>query len=177
MNDAAPQIIDCAERHLPAIRAILNDAILHTTALYDYAPRTPRMIEEWFARRQQEHRPVIGIEAADGTLAGFASYGTFRAFPGYKYTVEHSVYVDTARRGQGIGQTLMRELITRAEAQQLHTLIGAIDAENAASIRFHVALGFTHCGTLREAGYKFGRWLDVVFYQLILRTPDVPTEE
>ncbi len=176
MSEAAPRLVDCAERHLPAIRDILNDAILHTTALYDYAPRTPRMVEEWFARRQQDRWPVIGLESADGTLLGFASYGPFRTFPGYKYTVEHSVYIESSRRGQGLGQILMHELIARATAQQLHTLIGAIDGANEGSIRFHVALGFTHCGTIREAGYKFGRWLDVVFYQLILRTPDAPVE-
>lgn len=171
-----PPIIACTERHLPDIRAILNDAILNSTAIYDYAPRTPAQIADWFERRRAGNFPVLGVEAADGSLAGFATYGPFRIFPAYKYTVEHSLYVAEAQRGQGIGHALMRALIAAAEAQQFHVMIGVIDSANAGSIRFHRAFGFTPCGTIRQAAYKFGRWLDVEFHQLILRTPAVPTE-
>jgi phosphinothricin acetyltransferase len=169
-------IIPCTERHLPAIGEILNEVILTSTSLYEYAPRSPTQIADWFAKRRDGNWPVLGIESVDGTLAGFATYGPFRAFPGYKYTVEHSVYVAKSHRGQGIGATLMRALIAAAEAQQLHVMVGVIDSANEESIRFHRGFGFTPCGTIRHAGRKFGRWLDVEFHQLILRTPEVPTE-
>jgi phosphinothricin acetyltransferase len=164
----APAVIPCTKRHLREIRDILNDAILHTTALYEDTPRTPEQVAAWFAHKQEKKLPVLGIEAADGTLAGFASYGPFRPHFGFRHTVEHSVYVVAAHRGQGIGHALMQALIDHARAQKLHVMIGVIDAANAASIRFHRALGFTPCGTLREAGTKFGRWQDTEFHQLIL---------
>jgi L-amino acid N-acyltransferase len=107
---------------------------------------------------------------------GFASYGTFRAFPAYKYTVEHSVYVDARFRGQGIGKRLLQEIITLAQQQEYHVLVGAIDAANAVSICLHASLGFMHCGTIRQAGFKFGRWLDLAFYQMILKTPAQPRD-
>jgi L-amino acid N-acyltransferase len=172
----APPVIACTERHLPAIREILNDAILHSTAIYDYAPRTPAMIARWFEHKQEGNFPVLGVEADDGSLAGFATYGPFRAFPAYKYTVEHSVYVANSQRGQGIGTALLRALIDAAQTQQLHVMIGVIDSANEDSVRFHRAFGFTPCGTIRQVAFKFGRWLDVEFHQLILRTPDAPLE-
>jgi L-amino acid N-acyltransferase YncA len=172
----APPIIACGERHLPAILQILNEAIVNTTALYDYQPRTPAMIEDWFERKKKGNYPLLGIESEDGELAGFATYGPFRAFPGYKYTVEHSVYVERSHRGKGIGKTLMIALIAAAQEQEYHVVLGAIDASNTESIQFHRALGFTPCGTIKQAGYKFGRWLDVEFYQRILRTPVSPAD-
>jgi phosphinothricin acetyltransferase len=171
-----PPTIACTERHLPAIADILNGAILHTTAIYEDAPRTPAQIAQWFAFKQENNFPVLGIESASGTLAGFATYSPFRPHFGYRYAVEHSVYVSETCRGQGIGKLLMRALIADAEARQFHTIVGFIDAANKESIRFHRAFGFTHAGTIRQAGYKFGRWLDVEFHQLLLRTPATPIE-
>jgi phosphinothricin acetyltransferase len=169
-------IIPCTERHLPAIGEILNDVILTSTSLYEYAPRTPAQMADWYQRRIAGNFPVLGIESAEGALAGFATYGPFRTFPGYKYTIEHSLYVEKSHRGQGIGKALLRALIADAEARQFHVMVGVIDAVNEESIRFHRAFGFTLCGAIRQAGYKFGRWLDVEFHQLILRTPAIPTE-
>jgi len=164
----SPPIIACTERHLPAIRDILNDAILNTTALWDEEPRSMETITQWFELRKRGGFPVLGIESADGALAGFATYGPFRTQCGYRFTVEHSVYVEKSQRGHGIGKALMRALIDTARAGGIHMLIGAIDAANEGSIRFHRAFGFTPCGTIREAGCKFGRWHDLDFYQLIL---------
>lgn len=147
-----------------------------STALYDYRPRTAESMNLWFDVKEKGRFPVIGVEAEDGALAGFASYGTFRAHPAYKYTIEHSVYVDRRHRGRGIGRFLLTEIIAEAKRQEYHTMIGVIDAQNAVSIALHRALGFEPAGTIRQAGYKFGRWLDVVFYQLILPTPNRPTE-
>ncbi|MEI8138867.1 MAG: N-acetyltransferase family protein [bacterium] len=170
------KIISCDTRHLPAIQAIFNDAIIHSTALYEYQPRTLETVTAWFATKIKGGFPLIGIENENGELMGFATYGVFRNWPGYKYTVEHSVYVDARYRGKGIGSHLMKELIRRAQAQNVHTIIGAIDTANEASMALHRSLGFEYCGTIKQAGFKFGRWLDMVFYQLILPTPTHPTE-
>ncbi len=171
------QIVPCNhERHADAILAIFNEAIASSTALYDYKPRTREMMTAWFDTKSKGNFPIIGIENDSGELMGFASYGTFRTFPAYKYTVEHSVYVDARFRGQGIGKRLLQEIIVTAQKQDYHVLVGAIDAANAVSIRLHESLGFTHCGTIRQAGFKFNRWLDLAFYQLILTTPLQPCD-
>lgn len=163
-------------RHLDAILAILNDAIANSTALYDYRPRTAGNMVQWFEAKEQKDFPVMGAEDESGQLLGFASYGTFRAWPAYKYSVEHSVYVDARHRGKGLGRVLLEAIIAEAQRQDYHTMIGGIDAANRVSIRLHERLGFTSCGVIREAGFKFGRWLDLAFYQLILRTPSAPAD-
>lgn len=168
-NDPAPRLIDCDRAsHGDAILAILNEAIANSTALYDYAPRPPQAMDAWFQVKQAHGFPVIGAVDDAGTLLGFASWGTFRAFPAYKYTVEHSVYVHHAQRGRGLGRLLLQALVARAQRHEVHTLVGCIDAANAGSIALHLSLGFEHAGTVREAGFKFGRWLDAAFYQRIL---------
>ncbi|HEX5161555.1 MAG TPA: GNAT family N-acetyltransferase [Steroidobacteraceae bacterium] len=169
--------IECRpERHSDAILAILNDAIVNSTALYDYKPRTRDNMVTWFEAKSRGRYPVIGVEDDAGELMGFASYGSFRGWPAYKYTVEHSVYVDARFRGQGVGRVLLRAVIAAAESQDYHVMVGGIDAANAISIRLHESLGFTPCGIVRHAGFKFGRWLDLAFYQLILRTPAAPVD-
>ncbi|AXV80274.1 GNAT family N-acetyltransferase [Ralstonia solanacearum] len=181
MNAPEPQddvrLIDCTEaEHACAILEILNEAILNSTALYDYAPRPPQAMATWFAAKRAGGFPVVGAVDASGKLLGFASWGTFRAFPAYKYTVEHSVYVHHACRGRRLGEHLLRELIRRAHEAQVHVLVGCIDAANSASIGLHMRLGFVHAGTIREAGFKFGRWLDAAFYQLNLEMPAQPVD-
>ena len=120
--------------------------------------------------------PVIGFENDAGELMGFGSYGTFRAWPAYKYTIEHSLYVDARFRGRGVGRALLQALVAAAEKQDYHVLVGGIDAANSVSIRLHESLGFAHCGTVRQSGFKFGRWLDLAFYQKILATPAAPVD-
>lgn len=170
-------ISDCSEElHSDAILEILNDAIVTSAALYDYQPRSRENMKAWFEAKRAKSFPVIGAFEESGRLLGFASYGTFRAFPAYKYTVEHSVYVHREARGNGIGLALLKMLIERARVQQLHVLVGAIDRDNVASVRLHEKLGFELAGTVRQVGFKFGRWLDVVFYQLVLETPAAPVD-
>jgi phosphinothricin acetyltransferase len=172
------RLVECnLAEHGSAILTILNDAIVRSTALYDYRPRDLSTMSGWFAAKERGGFPVCGAVDAAGALLGFATYGTFRAWPAYKYTVEHSVYVADGFRGRGIGQALMKRLIQSAEAQEKHVLIGGIDAENEASIAFHQKLGFEHAGTIRQAGFKFGRWLDLAFYQLTLATPLAPHDD
>ena len=171
------QFIACTyESHANAILEIFNEAIVNSTALYDYKPRTQESMIAWFKAKEAGRFPVIGITASDNQLLGFASYGTFRAWPAYKYSVEHSVYVHKDHRGKGIGLALMQQLITVAKDQQYHTMIGGIDIANTSSIALHERLGFTHAGTIKQAGFKFGRWLDLGFYQLLLETPIRPID-
>jgi phosphinothricin acetyltransferase len=170
------QIIHCDESYSPQILAILNDAIINTTALYDYQPRPAESMTAWFAAKRQGNFPVIGAITESGELAGFASYGAFRAWPAYKYSVEHSVYVAAAYRGKGIGKQLLERIIDEAQNQEYHTIIGGIDSENPASVALHKALGFRYVGTVRQVGFKFGKWLDLDLYQLILSTPRNPVD-
>lgn len=170
------KIIDCDNSYAEAIREILNDAILNSTALYDYKPRTSEMMMSWFEMKRKGNYPVIGALADNGTLMGFGSYGTFRAWPAYKYTVEHSLYVAADYRGRGVGKVLLREIISHARAQNYHVVVGGIDSQNAVSIGLHKHFGFAHAGTIRQAGFKFGRWLDLDFYQFILETPAQPVD-
>jgi phosphinothricin acetyltransferase len=162
--------------HGGAILDILNEQIRTSTAVYEYVERTPESMVAWFKAREARNYPVIGVEDESGTLMGFATYGVFRERPAYKYTVEHSVYVHQDHRGKGLGLALMKRLIEAARAQDLHVMVGGIDATNAGSIAMHEKLGFVHAGTIRESGYKFGTWLDLAFYQLTLQTPLHPTE-
>ncbi|MBX3619650.1 MAG: N-acetyltransferase [Rhizobacter sp.] len=171
------QLVACTEdRHATAILDIFNDAIVNSTALYDYKPRAPEAVVAWFATKRSNGFPVIGVEDEAGTLLGFASYGTFRAWPAYKYSVEHSIYIHRDHRGKGLGRTLLQAIVEAAREREVHTLIGGIDAANAASIALHRALGFEHAGTIRQAGFKFGRWLDLAFYQRLLDTPAQPVD-
>ncbi len=164
------------ERHAQAILDIFNEAIVNSTALYDYQPRPMASMTAWFATKQAGNFPVIGLEDAQGQLLAFGSYGSFRAWPAYKYTVEHSVYVHREHRGRGLGLEVMRALIETARQHDLHALVGGIDTTNAASIALHARLGFQHVGTLPQVGFKSGRWLDLAFYQLLLETPARPVE-
>lgn len=171
------RLIDCNEaEHASAILDILNEAIVNSTALYDYVPRPPQAMAAWFATKRANGFPVVGAVDEAGALAGFASWGSFRAFPAYKYTVEHSVYVHREQRGRGLGKLLMGELIRRARAADVHALVGCIDAANSGSIGLHERLGFVHTGTFPQVGFKFGRWLDAAFYQLTLETPAHPVD-
>lgn len=152
---------------LPALLEIINHNILHTTALYDYTPKTAEHISQWFADKQQGRWPVI-VATENEKLIGYATYGSFRPKEANKFTVEHSVYAHPEHSGKGIGKLLMAELIELARKQGYHTMIGCIDAENTSSIEFHKKFGFTETGILRQVAYKFNRWLDLQFMQLML---------
>lgn len=164
------------ERHGAAILEIFNHAIETSTALYEYQPRTLETIEAWFATKTAGGFPVIGVVNDSDTLLGFASYGPFRPQPAYKYTVEHSVYVHPDQRGNGYGRMLLQWIIQEAEAHGMHTLVGAIDAQNLVSLQLHESLGFVKVGSLPQVGFKFGRWLDLTLVQLTLAMPSHPID-
>lgn len=170
-------LVSCTEaRHAQAIRDIFNEAIANSTALYEYHPRSEQAIASWFAAKRAGAYPVIGYEDDAGVLLGFASYGAFRGYPANKYAVEHSIYVRADQRGKGLGRALLEQVIAAAGQAGLHTIVGGIDADNRASIALHEQCGFVHAGTVRHAAFKFGRWLDLAFYQLILSTPANPVD-
>lgn len=150
-----------------AILEIINYNILNSTALYDYTIRTFEQQKNILEDKIAKGFPVIVAEI-EGNLAGFGMYADFRFREAYKFTVEHSVYVNNDFQGKGIGKQLLETLIQLAQKQKLHTMIAVIDAENQNSVEFHQKFGFKTVGIIKESGYKFDRWLDSVFMQLIL---------
>ena len=172
------RFVSCSyDQHAEAILAIFNHAILNTTALYEYKPRTMATMQQWFANKAAGNIPVLGLLNEQDQLVAFGSYGTFRAFPAFKYSVEHSVYVSPDQQGKGYGALVLQKIIEQAQQDNYHLLIGGIDAANEASIALHTKYGFRHSGTITQAGFKFGRWLDLAFYQLTLQTPFEPVDD
>lgn len=159
-------IDDARKEDLPAIAAILNHAAAHTTATWHEYPKSEAEMADWFAARKKDY-VVLAARDASG-LAGYASYGPFRAPSGYRLSAEHSIYVREDRRGKGIGKALLAALIERARAQGLHVLVGGIDADNQLSIRLHKGFGFEETGRMPEVGRKFDRWLTLAFLQKTL---------
>ncbi|KXG88053.1 GNAT family N-acetyltransferase [Agrobacterium bohemicum] len=161
------ELRDATAEDLPGIMDIYNDAVLNTTAIWNDILVDIENRKEWFKLRKDRGFPVI-VAVKDGAVAGYASYGDWRAFDGYRHTREHSIYVQKDARGSGIGKLLMQALIDHAANNDVHVLIGAIEAENTASIRLHEALGFRVVGRFSEVGTKFGRWLDLTCMELKL---------
>jgi L-amino acid N-acyltransferase len=158
------EIRDAIEGDLPGLLAIYNDVIATSTAVYAYVPVTLEDRTQWWRARVAQSYPVL-VAVDDSGVLGFSTFGDFRTWPGYRFTVEHSVHVRADRRGQGVGKELVQALFPRAEALGKHVMIAGVDAANAASIRFHERLGFERAALLREVGHKFDRWLDLVFLQ------------
>ncbi|RDW16065.1 N-acetyltransferase [Oceanobacillus arenosus] len=169
-------IREATPKDLMDILKIYNDAIINTTAVYSYKPQTLENRQSWYEQKMAEDNPILVCEL-DNKVVGFATYGPFRPWPAYKYSIEHSVYVDREYRKRGIASSLIKELITVAKEREYKTFIAGIDAANEKSIALHKSLGFVHAGTIEKAGFKFNRWLDLAFYQLELNGPKNPTEE
>jgi L-amino acid N-acyltransferase len=164
-----------AETDLVEILRIYNHAIEHTTAVFDYRPHSIDMRREWFRGKQAASLPVL-VAGEPGGVHGFATYGPFRAWPAYKYSVEHSVYVDPAVHRQGIGSALVRAILDEARGRGLHVVMAGITADNGVSLRLHERLGFKEVAHIPEIGFKFGRWLDLKLLQVVLDTPGTPTD-
>jgi L-amino acid N-acyltransferase len=168
------KLIDGDESYSDAILEIWNHAIATSTALYENNPRTIEFARDWFSTKRDANYPILCVVDEANCLMGFGSYGPFRTNPGYRYTVEHSIYVHPKFQRRGVGKLLLTTLIERAEQQNYHVLVGAIDGQNESSIRLHEHFGFERTAYLPQVGFKFGRWLDVVMYQKILATPLEP---
>ncbi|MEG1041122.1 MAG: N-acetyltransferase family protein [Pseudomonas sp.] len=162
-------IRDAVTADLPGIRDIYNDAVLNTTAIWNEQPVDLANRQAWFDARQAQRYPILVIvDAAAEQVLGYASFGDWRPFEGFRHTVEHSVYIRADQRGNGLAPKLMQALIERARACHKHVMVAAIESGNSASIRLHERLGFTLNGQMPQVGVKFGRWLDLTFMQLIL---------
>ena len=161
-------IREANEDDLPRLLEIYNEIILNTTAVFEYKPHTLEMRKNWFQTKQQQGFPVFVAEEGK-RIEGFSSFGPFRAWAAYLYSAENSVYVSADKRGKGIGKLLIPPLIDAAQKLGLHTLIASIEATNEASIRLHNHFGFTEVACFKEVGWKFGRWLDLKFLQLMLK--------
>src|SRR6185503_12963775 len=162
------QIRPATHADLPGILEIYNEAVLNTTATYDYEPRTLEHRTEWFEERTQAGYPVVVAVDDAGHVAGWSALNPFHARFGYRFTAENSVYVESTMRGKGLGKLLLPPLIEGARAKGLHAIIATIDADNAVSIRLHAAFGFEKVGHFKQTGFKFGRWLDVVYMERLV---------
>jgi phosphinothricin acetyltransferase len=162
------KIRDASPDDMPAVTVIYNDAVANTTAIWNEIPVDTANRVEWLAARRKSGYPVLVAVDDDAGVVGYASFGDWRAFDGYRHTVEHSVYVRSDQRRKGIAEALMSALIERARDLGKHVMVAAIEAQNASSIRLHEKLGFTRVGLLPEVGTKFGKWLDLAFLQIVL---------
>lgn len=160
------------EADLPAVLEIYNEAVLNTTASYDYEPRTIEHRREWFSERQRDDYAVFVAVNGDGRVVGWSALNPYHSRCGYRFTAENSVYVAADQRGRGIGGLLLEPLLEAGMARGLHSIIAAIDAENEASLRLHAAFGFEKVGHFKQVGYKFNRWLDVVYMEKLLEPAD-----
>ncbi|CAD7027828.1 N-acetyltransferase [Pseudorhizobium endolithicum] len=160
-----PTIRAATEADLPAIMEIYNDAVANTTAIWNDTQVDLANRQDWFKARRSRGFPVL-VADAGGAVAGYASYGDWRAFDGFRHTVEHSVYVHRDHRELGLGRLLMTALIEEAGKGGIHVMVACVEAGNAASIALHERLGFRNVGTFSEVGTKFGRWLDLTCLEL-----------
>ncbi len=164
-------IRDARDNDLEAIRAIFNDAVLNTTAIWMDATVDLANRQAWLAARRQQGYPVLVAVDAEDNVLGYAAYGDWRPFDGFCNTVENSLYISAEQRGRGLGVLLLGALIERARAGGKHVMVAAIESGNSASIGLHQRFGFVITGQMPQVGRKFGRWLDLTFMQLIL-TPE-----
>jgi L-amino acid N-acyltransferase len=162
------QVRPATRDDLPGIHAIYNHAVLHTTASYDYEPRPFDYRQAWFNEHEKSNLPVFVAAKEDGTVCGWSSLSRYHDRKGFQFTVENSVYVAAECRRQGIGSALMPPLIESARALKLRAIIAAIDAENASSIRLHERFGFETVGNFKQVGFKFDRWLDVIYMERLV---------
>ena len=160
-------IRNATEKDIQPMLDIYNEIIENTTAVFQYDLQTFEIRKEWFNQKQRENFPVFIAEEND-VILGFSTFGQFRNWQAYKYSVENSVYVKADQRGKGIGKLLLQPLIDTAKEMKLHTIIAGIVADNEASIALHKQFGFVEVANFKEVGYKFNQWLDLKFLQLIL---------
>ncbi len=160
-------IRQATEADLPAMLIIYNDIIVNTTAVWHSEPHTLQMRKDWFNQRKEQGFPVF-VAVDENEIAGFSTIGSFRPWHGYRFTVENSVYVATEKRGKGIAKLLMQPLIDAARELKIHAIVAGIEAENTTSIALHEKFGFVEVAHFKEVGFKFDRWMDLKFLELVI---------
>ena len=158
------------EQDIPAITAIFNEAVVNSNAIWTEKQDTEAERLAWMKARLALGYPVL-VAAEGPVVLGYGTFGDFRAFPGYRYSVEHSVYIHVDHRGRGLGRVIVDELVASANALGKHVMIAGIDGGNPASLRLHAQAGFVEVARMPEVGRKFGRWLELVFMQRVLDAP------
>lgn len=149
----------------PGILDIYNDAVLKTTATYDYEPRPLEHRLAWFDDHQRTGHAIFVAEAADARIVGWSALNRYHDRMGFRFTAENSVYVAEASRGRGLGARLLEPLIPAAAEIGIRAILAAIDAQNTASLRLHARFGFEQVGLFKRVGFKFDRWLDVAYLE------------
>jgi len=161
---------------MAGLAAIYNDVLTTSTVIFSDKPVTVEDRIAWLEGRNKQGFPVLVAGAGNDVVAGFASYADFRAWPGYRYSVEHTIHTHRDHRGAGVGRELMQALFAKAREQDMHVMVAGVDANNTGGIAFHERLGFEQAGCVREVGRKFGRWLDLIFLQKFLDPPGAARE-
>jgi L-amino acid N-acyltransferase len=164
--DAIP-ISAASSSDIPEITEIYNRVIATSTAVFSDQEVTEQDRLEWLESRRARGFPIL-VARDEGRTVAFASYGDFRAWPGYRFTVEHSVHVAVSHRRQGLGRRLVEALVEHAGHAGLHVVVAGVDADNVASLALHESLGFERVAHLREVAWKFERWIDLVLLQRML---------
>jgi L-amino acid N-acyltransferase YncA len=160
------RIRPASRNDLEAINEIYNHYVLHSTCTYVIEPDSMSDRVAWFDSHGPQH-PVIVAESA-GQVVAWGSLSRFHPRPAYGHTVENSVYVRHDLQHRGLGRALLAELIARAGKLGHHSIIALISADQTPSVKLHESMGFVQVAHLKEVGFKFGRWLDVVYLQLML---------
>jgi L-amino acid N-acyltransferase len=161
------------ESDAPSIMEIINDSIINTSHNYDYTPKTLEEIKQMLGEKALKNLPVL-VAVSENEICGYATYGMFRAKPGYSRTIEHSIYLNGKFQGNGLGTEMMKQLISIAKNQGYHVMIAGMDSENKGSYRFHERLGFIEVARFSEVAFKFNKWLHLVFMQLIIKPDQDP---
>jgi L-amino acid N-acyltransferase len=156
---------------MPSVLEIYNEAVLTTTATYDVEPRTLEHRLQWFHNHERTGHPVFVASLPGRGIVGWSSLNPHHDRPGYRFTTENSVYVAADSRGQGVGKALLHPVVAAARERGFRTVLALIDAENEPSLRLHAAFGFEKAAHFKQVGFKFGRWLDVIYMQLLFPLP------
>ena len=164
-----PHIRPATERDLTEILRIHNAAIRDTTATWDEEPWTMEQRRNWWLHEHAEDpwSPVLVAEA-DGAFAGFTYLSKMSEKSGWRFSREDTIYVDPPFHGRGLGRLMLTALLDLAKERGPRLIVASITSDNIASIALHQHLGFELMGTMKNAGYKFGRWLDTTYWQIDL---------
>ncbi|KAG9321938.1 hypothetical protein KVV02_004513 [Mortierella alpina] len=162
---------DATEADVPQINVIVNHEIAHSVSNFNYGPRSEDAGLAWFRSTIDGGYPLlVAVTAVEGKeqVAGYASLCSFRQKDGYRFTAEYSLYIHHEHRKRGLGRLLLRDLLVEAKNRGFHAIIGSISGGNEGSLRLANEFGFRVVGTMRENGYKFDKWIDNTFVELIL---------